>query len=290
MKGLAKLIGILLVVLIVAVAGAVFYVDSIAKKAIEYGGSEALGVPTTLSKVSISLFGGEANLKDLQVANAPGFKAQRFLSLGTGEVAISLGSLTGGTIIVPKVRLADIEVNLEQSGKRSNLDPILAKAKSASGSQASPASSASGKSGGKKIIVDLFVIEGVNVNAQLAMLGQSSDIKLQLPRIELRNLGADKGGMPMEELVQKVVQAILDVAANSSAELSPALASFLNKNLEGLGDIKTEVMGKASAEVKKLSGEVNKVLDQVPGGGSDAVKEEAGKLMKGVEGLMGGKK
>ncbi|HKI51211.1 MAG TPA: hypothetical protein VJ995_03995 [Geothermobacteraceae bacterium] len=291
MKGLLKLAAVLIVVLVIAVAGVLFYVDSIAKKAIEYGGSEALGVSTTLADISISLFGGEANLKQLQVANPPGFKADKFLGLGTGEFAVSLGSLTDETIVIPKIRLADIEVNLEQSGKSSNLDPILARAKSASAGHAGAAPpSKSSSAGEKKFIVSRFVIEGVKVNAKLAMLGEAANVKLKLPRIEMKNLGADQGGMPMDELIQTVVTTILEVAKNSSADFSPALAGFLKGNLQGVDTIKSEVVGKATAEVQKVTSEVNKALEQVPGGAGGAVKEQTDKLLKGVEGLFGGKK
>jgi hypothetical protein len=290
MRGLLKIVGVLAVVIIIAIAGVLFYVDSIAKKAIEYGGSEALGVSTTLADISISLLGGKASLSGLKVANPPGFKTDKFLGMGTGEVAVSLGSLTEQTIVIPDVRLADIEVNLEQSGKSSNLDPLLARARAASGDQASSSGSESAGSGGKKFIVNRFVIEGVNVNAKLAMLGEAADVKLKLPRIEMKNLGADQGGMPMDELVRTVVTTILDVAKNSSADFSPALAGFLKGNLQGIDTIKSEVVGKATAEVQKVTSEVNKALEQVPGGAGGAVKEQTEKLLKGVEGMFGGKK
>jgi len=290
MRGLLKIVGVLAVVIIIAIAGVLFYVDSIAKQAIEYGGSEALGVSTTLADISISFLGGKASLSGLKVANPPGFKTDKFLGLGTGEVAVSLGSLTGQTIVIPNVRLADIEINLEQSGESSNLDPLLARAKAASSDQSSTSGSESAGSGGKKFIVSRFVIEGVNVNAKLAMLGEAADVKLKLPRIEMKNLGADQGGMPMEELVQTVVTTILEVAKNSSADFSPALAGFLKGNLKGIDTIKSEVVGKATAEVGKVGGEVKKALEQVPGGSGDAVKQQTDKLLKGVEGLLGGKK
>ena len=48
MKLLFKLFIALLVIVVIVVAGAFFYVDSIAKKSIEQGGEMALGVPTSL--------------------------------------------------------------------------------------------------------------------------------------------------------------------------------------------------------------------------------------------------
>jgi len=293
MKNLVKILVALVVVLVVAVGGLVYYIDSMAKKAIEYGGTEALGVSTTLDQVNISLLGGSASLNDLKIANPSGFKQPTFLGLGTGEFAVSLGSLSGDTVVIPKVRFADILVNLEQKGKQNNIEPLLRKVKSMSSSGGQQTAAASSSEPGKKFILEYLAIENVKVNAALDLLGQTADVNMVLPKIELRDLGKDKGGMPMPELIQKVVQAILDAARQSSANLSPDLARLLNGQLAGLDGIKTEVIGKASAEVEKqvqaVQDQVNKQLEQVPlpAGTDKAIGEKTEGLMKGVKGLLG---
>ena len=110
MKIILKLVVVLLLVLVVAAGALLYYVDSMAKKAIEYGGTEALGVTTTLDQIDISLLGGEASFNGLNVANPSGFSQSTFMGLGTGEFAVSLGSLRGDTVVIPKVRFADIGV------------------------------------------------------------------------------------------------------------------------------------------------------------------------------------
>lgn len=294
MKIIVKLVVALLVVLVLVVGALLYYVDSMAKQAIEYGGSEALGVATTLEQVNISLLGGTASLTGLDIANPSGFKQKTFLGLGSGEFAVSLGSLTGDTVIIPKVRFADILVNLEQKNKQNNIEPIMNRVKVMSGSGTSAAKpAASSTDGGKKFILEYLAIENVKVNAVLELLGQSTDVNMLLPKIELRDLGKDKGGMPMPELVQKVVQAILDAVAQSSGRLSPDLAKLLKGQLAGLDTVKTEMIGKATAEVDKqvkaMQEQVGTQLKQVPlPAGTDKVLEEKSEeLMKGVKGLLG---
>ncbi len=293
MKLVAKLLVALVVVLVVAVGGLLYYVDSMAKKAIEYGGSEALGVATTLDQINISLLGGSASLGGLNIANPSGFKQPTFLGLGTGEFAVSLGSLSGDTVVIPKVRFADILVNLEQKGKQNNIEPLLRKVKSMSSGGEQQPSAASSSGAGKKFVLEYLAIENVKVNAVLDLLGQTADVNMVLPKIELRDLGKDKGGIPMPELIQKVVQAILDAARQSSANLSPDLAKLLNGQLAGLDGIKTEVIGKATAEVEKqvqaVQEKVTKQLEQVPlpAGADKALGEKTEGLMKGVKGLLG---
>ncbi len=294
MKVLFKLFIALLIVVVIVVAGAFFYVDSIAKKGIEQGGEMALGVPTNLEDVHISLLGGEASLKGLQIANPPGFKSQGFMGLGQGHVAISLASLMTDTVNIPRVQLSNIRINVEQSGKKNNVEPILARAKSMGGKKGTPAPQPATQKG-KKFIVEYFVLEDVQVDASLDFLGQASKVNLVLPKIELRNLGAEENGLSMPELVQKVVQAVLSAVKNSSGQLSPALAKLLSGELGGLDDIKTEVIGQAKVQMEKKVEELQtKVKEQVPVAlppeVDKVVDEKAGDLFKDVGSLLGGDK
>lgn len=298
MKTLAKLIAVLVLIVVVVIVGAFYYIDAIAKKAIEQGGEMALGVPTTLEDMHISLFGGEAELAGLEIANPTGYSGS-FMGLGQGGVAVSLGSLMDDTIRVPHVRLSGIRVNLFQKGKENNIEPLLARTRALAGNKGSQAKQSTAD-GGKKLIVELFSLDDVQVNANLELLGQTSKINLTLPRIELRNLGAEQGGLPMAELVQQVVQAVLSAVQSSSMQLSPALAQLLAGELGGLDGIKTEVIGQAKAEVEKQVREVQKQVSEtikqvVPESPmteevNKMVEEKSGDLLKGVGDLLGGGK
>lgn len=288
MKTLFKLFIALLVVVVIVVAGAFYYVDAIAKKAIEQGGEVALGVPTNLDAIHISLLGGEASLNGLSIANPAGFKAQTFMGLGKGEFAVSLGSLMGDTIKIPRVSLSQIRINLEQMGKKNNIDPILARTKSLSSSKKKSTPAPASKEG-KKFIIEYFSLDDVQVDASLDLLGQVSKVNLVLPKIELRNLGAKEQGLPMSELIQKVVQAVLSAAQNSSGQLSPALAKLLAGELADLDNIKAEVIGQAKAQVeKKVEDLQQKLKEEVPLNLSPelnkVVDEKAGTLLKGLLG------
>ncbi|GAB4172430.1 MAG: hypothetical protein Tsb0017_22760 [Geothermobacteraceae bacterium] len=300
MKTMVKVLIALVVIVAAVVAGTLFYVDTLAKKAIEYGGTEALGVATRLDKISLSFLGGKADLNQLVIDNPRGFSSDRFFVLGEGRVAVSPGSLLEDTIVIPDIRLAHIRMNLEQKDKSNNIEPLLARARAAGGAGSSQGSAGKADEAGKKLVVDRFVIEDVQVAAQLAFLGDSSKVNLVLPRIELKNLGRDKGGMTMPELIQTVIQTLLDAAARSSGDLSPQLAALLRGQLKGLDTIKGELVGKAQAEVEgavkkvqeQIGGQVQEQLKKVPvpAGVDQKVQQETGKALEGVKGLFGGKK
>lgn len=284
MKNLLKVVVVLLVVLIAIAGGAYYYLDSIAKKAIEYGGTRALGVETTLQRIHLSVFGGEATLGGLAIANPAGFGGGKLLGLGSGDVAVSLGSLSGDTVTIPRVTLSGIEMNLVQKGNKSNVSPLLAKGGApASKGQSAPAGQSAP---GKKFIISHLTIQNVQVNARLELLGEASKVNLVIPKIELKDLGTAQGGLPMGELIRTVVQVVVETAANSSGSLAPQLSRLLKGDLKGLSGVKTEVIGKASAEVNKLSGDLNKQLEKVPGGAGSPVQQETDKLLKGVKGLL----
>ena len=92
MKWLLKIAVILIVLVVIVVGAAFFYVDSIAKGAIERGATYALGVNTTLGSADVGLLSGEFSMSGLDVDNPEGFVEAHFLRLGTGYVSVSLGA------------------------------------------------------------------------------------------------------------------------------------------------------------------------------------------------------
>ncbi|MFO7576344.1 MAG: hypothetical protein R6W66_01305 [Pelovirga sp.] len=288
MKTVLKLIGILLLVVIIAVAGAVFYIDVIAKKGVERGGEIALGVPTRVANINLSLFGGEGSMNNLQIANPAGFSDRPFMELGVADMAVTLNSLLGDQVMIPRVALSGIRINLEQQGGRNNVSPLLARARSLAGESAEPAV-AQGESGGKKFTVAYFVIDDVAINASLDVLGQQSSLNLVLPKIELRNLGAAEQGLTLPELIEQVVQVILSTAQKSSAQLSPALSRLLSGELSDLGALQADLIGQAQGRVDKAVGDLEEKLQlTIPEEEKKKIEDKAGELLRGIGGRLGG--
>ena len=118
MKLARKIIVVGLVVVVLLVVGAFFWIDSIAKAGVETGGTYALGVDTTLDGMDVGVLSGGVEMSALNVANPTGFESPHFLHLGTGRVAVSLGSLTEDKVVVPEFTLSGLSLNLEsKSGK-----------------------------------------------------------------------------------------------------------------------------------------------------------------------------
>ena len=72
------------VLLIVLVLGAGFFADGLAKKGIEAGGTEALGVETTVGGCNVGFFSGTFSLEDLAIANHQSNNISILLNIGNG--------------------------------------------------------------------------------------------------------------------------------------------------------------------------------------------------------------
>ncbi len=291
MKVLVKLIGLVLVLVLIAGAAVVFFGDTLVQKGIEKGGETALGVSTRVGSIDISLTGGEATMNQLTIANPPGFSAQQFLELGQANIAVSLNSLLSDTVTIPRIAISGILVNLEQKGGRNNVNPLLERARSMAGEggQTTDARVPAGKEDGKKFIVTHFSLDDVQVNANLEAFGQNSSLNLVLPKIELRNLGDEQGGLTMPELIEKVVQVILATAQKSSGQLSPALARLLSGELSDLQSLQTGVVDRARRQVDSLTADLEERLQiNVPEEDKKVIEEKAGDLLKGLGNRLGG--
>ena len=291
MKLLLKLVGLLLLLVVFAGVGVVFYSDTIVKKGIEKGGETALGMPTRVEDINLSLLGGEATMTNLNIANPAGFAAAQFLELGHADIALSLNSLLSDKVMIPRIEMSGIRVNLEQRDGRNNINPLLERARHRAGDKDRPADSPPGQTrdDGKKFIVSYFSLDNVQVNANLDVLGRSSSLNLVLPKIELRNLGAQEQGLTMPELVEKIVRVILTTAQDSSGQLSPALARLLSGELSDLQSLQTHLAGQTQQQAGRLVGDLEKKLQiDISEENNKVIEEKAGDLLKGLGDRLGG--
>ena len=291
MKLLFKLVGLLLLLIVVAGVGVIFLSDTLVKNGIEKGGETALGVPTRVGDIHLSLLGGEATMTNLNIANPPGFSAAQFLELGHADMALSLNSLLSDKVIIPRIEIRGIRVNLEQRDGRNNVNPLLERARHLAGDKdpSTEPSPARSRDDGKKYVISHFSLDNVQVNANLDVLGQSSSLNLVLPKIELRNLGEEEQGLTMPELIERIVQVILATAQKSSGQLSPALARLLSGELSDLRSLQTGLAGQVQQRADRLVGDLEKKLEiDVSEDDKRVIEEKAGDLLRGLGGRLGG--
>ena len=299
MKKLLKVTAILLLIFIVlgGIGIGVFFhnIDSIAKRHIEDGATQALGVRTTVSSVSLHVFAGELAISKVKIENPQGFASPHFITLKKGRVVVTLDSLNKEIVEVPKLTLSDIDLNLERSSSGSNYDRIIENLRKLKGS--SPPSGSE-----KRFIIGNLTIENISIHADLlgapGVIGQIvspvGKVNLPIERIELKDIGkagvgSGGSGVTMKELSKIVVQAVLAAAAEKGYgtlpgeilnDLKSAATSF-----DGLVNLPVAVVGRSGEAVTMIGG----VVENVGKTAGDAINSVGKGITDAIGGLLGGK-
>ena len=201
---------VLAVIVIVVVAGVVgyIYLDVIAKKAVETGGKYAMGVDTTVNKVSLHPFAGQLQMQGLKVANPQGFNGAHLMQTGTFELELVPGSLMDKTIVLKKFELDGLDMYIDQKMPQSNISVIMDNLKKLGGGEKPKEEK---PSEGKKIKVDLITIRNVVAHVKV-LVGRELTIKI--PEIQLKNVTGDNAaGVALPVLVARILPAILAAVA-----------------------------------------------------------------------------
>ena len=222
LKNLAFLAVGLIVLLVAALVVVSFYIDSIARTAIERGATYALGVETTLASADVGITSGKFSMAGLNVDNPSGFNTDHFLDLGEAGVQVSLGSLRSETVRLPVLRFDSLDVNIERKSGSTNVQGIMNNLKRFESTDESTKES---KGGGKKFIIDEIDIRNVAIHVDaLPMGGELSRINLPIEQIQLKNVGSDtKGGVLLSDLAGIIVKAIMAAAVEQGGDLIPQL-------------------------------------------------------------------
>ncbi len=296
-KRLTVVVATLVLLLVAAVVVAAVSIDSIARRGLEAGGTWALGVPTTLKSADVGILSGTFEMSGLRVANPQGFTTPHFLTLGDGGVAVSLGTLTKETVVLPTLNLETIDVRLERQGGTSNYKAILDHYASVSGGSQSQSSGPE-----KKYVINELTLRDIKVEVSLlgvggavgSVLGEATKITVPIDEIKLKDVGktgtgVSGTGVTMGELAGLIVQAVLSATVKSGGGLIPSdvLGDLQGQltSLGGLKDVGLDVVANAKGSVEQLGKQAGEALKQ----GTDAVdkaKEAAEGLSKGVKDLL----
>lgn len=260
-----------LCVVLVAVAGGIFYLTQNAHKIIqavvEEQGSSVTQVPVKLSSVELSLSDLKAGLHGLTVGNPDGFKTDQAISLGEVSVKIS-EDWSMDLIVIEEVMIRAPEVTYEIGSDGSNIDAIQRNVEKSTGGSAdssdTASSSDSGETGPKVVINNLYIKDGkINVSASF-MDGQS--LSTGLPDIHLQDIGKESGGASPAEIADQIISSITKYSSSAAGSLD--LSSL------GLADIS----GKAAEVMGEISGEAEAMGEEAGEAVGDAVKDAEGAI------------
>lgn len=263
--------------------GIYFYIDTIAKTAIEKGATYALGVNTSVGNVSVGITSGKFGIDNLDVDNPEGYDAtKKFFGLGKGELEMSLGSLFADKVEVPRLAFNDINVSLEKKNGKANFDVIMENLGKFENKEDKTPEDVE-QSEGKRFVIDVVEINNVNIHVDLLPeLGTLTKIDLKIPSIKLTGVGSDSDqGVLVSELAGILLKAVLQAAAEKGEGIIPAgLLGDLKGQLAKLDDIKAlgmEMSGKVISDVTKEIDKVTKDIGDKVGKEIEKVTKDLGK-------------
>ena len=265
MKKLLIIGGVLLVIIVAVVVIGLSKLGPIIKHAVNTYGPEMTKTEVSVSDVGISIFAGQAKLKNFFLGNPKGFKSPQAMKVGSIYVDVNEKSLTSDTVIVETVEVVRPEITYEKKSRTDNFKTILNSVKSTASKSKSSKKQSGKEGGGKKLVISNFIVKQGKVNLAVSMVpGSNITASASLPDIHLKDVGK-KGGGATPEQVFKEVFAVLYKSITS-----PAVTASLNKELKAL----TSRMDKSVDEVTK------KVAKEVP-------KQELETVTESVKGLLG---
>lgn len=254
-KILLGLVGLVLVIVVGAVAYLYINLNSLIEQGIEEFAPRYTKTSVSLGGANVSIFSGEGGLSNLVIGNPQGYKSAEAFRLGAVNVAVDTASLTTDTIVIKSLDVVAPAVTYEPGGKAgSNLQQLVRNLQQSTQGSGGEKAADGGSAGGEtKVIIDRLTIRDgkVAIATPLAKDPLSTD----LPKIEMTGIGRKQGGVNSAEVLKQVIEKVTasasKVAGVSLDELkSQAGKLATDKAKEAVGGLKD----KAGDKLKGLLG------------------------------------
>jgi uncharacterized protein involved in outer membrane biogenesis len=242
-------VGVLVLVIVGAVAWLWSSIDGLVKTAIETVGTKVAGVPVTVGKVSLDIRNGKGSIEGLSIANPKGFATPTAFALTAITVALDPASVAKKPIKIPDVSIIAPQVTYEvtpQGGSnieaiKKNVDGFVASnaggksdaksdAKSDGSAPAAKPQSAGDDKGAALVIDRLSVTDG---KVTLASPVPGVKASAPLPPITMTDIGKDKGGASPADVAQQVLDALSAAAMKSGSGLMLGNVTDVAKGASG---------------------------------------------------------
>lgn len=233
MKKLLIAGGIIVVAIVVLIVLTLSNLGPIVKEAVNTVGPQITKTEVSVGDVSLSIFNGEAKIKDFLLGNPQGFKSAQAMSVGSVYVDVDEKSITQNPIVINKIEIVAPQITYEKISGTDNFQSLLknmqSSAKAANKTASKP--EAKGDTDGKKIVINEVIIKDGKVNLTMAALA-GKEITAPLPYIHLKDIGKEKNGATPAEAFEQIFSSLY---SNISAD---SVTAVLNDQLKQLGNIK----------------------------------------------------
>jgi len=286
---MAKKIGIGLLLVIILIAGGVYFLlsnlNDLVRTAVEEAGTRATGVSVTLGEVDIDITGGSGALGNLNVANPAGYNTDYVFNLGDIAVSLDLDSIQSNPVVINEIVVTAPKVIYELGDGGSNVDVIQKNVEnftqqlSGGGSGGGSGGSSGGSAGGgeeTKVVINNLYIRGAEVSVSAGFLA-GKKLGTSLPEIHLKDIGKDSGGASPGEVAGRVIDELTNGIQGAVAGL----------NLGDLEKAAGQAVEEATKAVEGAASEAAKAVEGVGGGAGEAAGDALKGATEGVKNLFG---
>jgi hypothetical protein len=229
------LIGVIVLALIVG--GLVFLylsLNRVIRSAVETYGPQVTKSEVKLGSVNVSPFTGNASLSNLIVGNPQGFKTPSAFKLGAMSMSLDVRSLLSDTVAIREIVVSAPEITYELGPGGNNLAALQKNVEAYAGSGTKDGSATPQAQGaGKKVIIDRLRVEKSKLNVSVGTPLQTQSMTVELPDIELRDIGRKGQGVAMADVVEKILEEVNRQAAKAVANVDvKGLAEKARKEAE----------------------------------------------------------
>ena len=277
-KRLAR-IGIIIIAVLIVVT---LIRDALIEHAVEKAGSFLLGTRVEIGSFSSSLL-GRVRIRNLTVANPPGYNNPQAFELKEIRVGINLASLFSDKIEISEISVNGMNVDYELKLRSSNLGEIQQNLSRFSSTEETEKEEtvdqeADSKTAEKQAVIRLLQISGCSLSFSNSALGITT--RMPLPEIRMENLG---DGQPISETLNELFNVILVSAGKVANEVGNTLseaAGEAGRNLgKAAGEVGKNLSGAASEAGRNLSGAADEAGNAIGGAVKD-IGDSVRKLFK----------
>jgi hypothetical protein len=214
-----KVIGVIVLVLVIGVAGLLWYgysnIDNILHTAVERFGSDVTDTKVSLQDTSVDLQGGRVQFNDLVIANPTGYTTDYAFALGTIAVQVvphTVGTGPNDVVVIDEITIDGASIIAELKGLREsnlqqlydNIQDSLPAAEEPPAAEPEPPTVYTGP--------NFRVRQFQFSNADIALVSeQFGERTLNMPTVSASDVGGESG-LPPRELTAALMRQVLEQA------------------------------------------------------------------------------
>lgn len=221
---------VILVVFTIFIGTGYFYINNIAQRAIEYYGTQTLGVSVKVGSVWLSPKFDSLKITSISIANPPGYTADEAIEVGGIHVMLDIKSIFSQPLKIYDLLVDKLVVNYEVNGNTNNIKTLKTNI-----DRAEAASERSGIKADKKhdvrVMINKFMLTNAKADIQIEKVVKK---EVALPDITIKDIGVNSGGVHVENAIDQVFNALVNAIAR--ANLESLMQELLKVNVQNFKD------------------------------------------------------